>query len=277
MFVAAAAVPRSVSRFALSSGSKSLAGRQHTAAVAAARSISSVFRPTPGVRKSAAVESPDYDDWDNNVPPASKINPACIVNSHTEWDPLEEVIVGRVDDATIPEWHVSGKAVWPAKHWDMYKNRVGESFPKDLVSKGTGELMCTTEVLTCLCRRNTASLSNLRKPPDILSALARTTAREALASLPVCKATHRAFSILTEFNTVCALTVRMTSYMHPVDLDPIQRRKSSTTSHTFLRWRASPCEGPRCARETSIDLSVRQTLSPRHSSTPLCRGIFSLW
>lgn len=65
-----------------------------------------------------------------------KIDPDCIVNSHTEWDPLEEVIVGRVDDATIPEWHVSGKAVWPSKHWKMYKEHAGESFPKELVNKG---------------------------------------------------------------------------------------------------------------------------------------------
>ncbi|CAN0540188.1 unnamed protein product, partial [Ectocarpus sp. 12 AP-2014] len=66
----------------------------------------------------------------------SKIDPTCIVNSHTEWDPLEEVIVGRVDDATIPEWHVSGKAVWPAKHWGMYKEHAGESFPRELEIKG---------------------------------------------------------------------------------------------------------------------------------------------
>ena len=156
MFVAAAAaVPRSISRLALSNGSKSLAGRPQAKA-AAARGFSSVFQPTPAVRKSAAVESLDDDDWDDDVPPASKINPACIVNSHTEWDPLEEVIVGRVDDATIPEWHVSGKAVWPAKHWDMYKNHVGESFPKELVNKGTGSpcvwhFTCVTTATT-LCR-----------------------------------------------------------------------------------------------------------------------------
>ena len=128
-----AAVPRSLSRRVLSHGSRSLVGRKHSTAVAS-RGFSSAFKPTPGARKSAAVES--LDDWDSELPPASKTNPACIVNSHTEWDPLEEVIVGRVDDATIPEWHVSGKAVWPAKHWDMYKNHVGESFPNGLVQKG---------------------------------------------------------------------------------------------------------------------------------------------
>lgn len=133
MFLAAA-LPRSISRSALSYGSRCVLGRQQEAAATASRGFSSVFQPSSGARKSAAVEH--LDDWESNTPPASKINPACIVNSHTEWDPLEEVIVGRVDDATIPEWHVSGKAVWPAKHWDMFKYQAGKGFPKELVRKG---------------------------------------------------------------------------------------------------------------------------------------------
>jgi glycine amidinotransferase len=32
---------------------------------------------------------------------------AVPVSSHTEWDPLEEVVVGRVEGATIPPYHVS--------------------------------------------------------------------------------------------------------------------------------------------------------------------------
>ena len=32
--------------------------------------------------------------------------PACPVSSHNEWDPLEEVIVGHIDDATIPSPHI---------------------------------------------------------------------------------------------------------------------------------------------------------------------------
>lgn len=98
------------------------------------RGLSSAFKTTPGTRKSAAVGV--VEEWDVEGPTAPKVDRNCVVNSHTEWDPLEEVIVGRVDDATIPEWHVSGKAVWPAKHWDMYKNRAGQSFPKELVQKG---------------------------------------------------------------------------------------------------------------------------------------------
>src|SRR5262249_15566345 len=29
----------------------------------------------------------------------------CPVNSHNEWDPLEEIIVGRLEGATIPSSH----------------------------------------------------------------------------------------------------------------------------------------------------------------------------
>jgi hypothetical protein len=31
--------------------------------------------------------------------------PACPVNSHNEWDPLEEVIIGTLDGAMFPEWN----------------------------------------------------------------------------------------------------------------------------------------------------------------------------
>lgn len=76
---------------------------------------------------------------------ATKATP--IVNSHNEWDPLEEVIVGRVEGATIPEWHVSGKAVWPSKWWDMYKTESGHPFPKKLMDAAAKELDYLAEVL----------------------------------------------------------------------------------------------------------------------------------
>ena len=63
-----------------------------------------------------------------------------VVNSHNEFDPLEEVIVGRVEGSTIPEWHVSGKAVWPEKWWNMYKTQAGKPFPKELMDKGKNRI-----------------------------------------------------------------------------------------------------------------------------------------
>ena len=71
---------------------------------------------------------------------AAAAPPKYVVNSHNEFDPLEEVIVGRVEGATIPEWHVSGKAVWPTRWWDMYKTRAGQPFPAELMTKAAAEL-----------------------------------------------------------------------------------------------------------------------------------------
>lgn len=98
-----------------------------------------------------------------------------IVNSHNEWDPLEEVIVGRVEGATIPEWHVSGKAVWPSKWWDMYKTKSGQAFPKDLMEGAAKELDYLAEVLRgegVIVRRPEAKTGDFDKPvetPDFRS------------------------------------------------------------------------------------------------------------
>ena len=49
------------------------------------------------------------------------------------------MIVGSVQGATLPEWHVSGKAVWPSKYWDMYKTQSGQQFPAELMIKGNSD------------------------------------------------------------------------------------------------------------------------------------------
>jgi len=38
-------------------------------------------------------------------PDAAPAGQGSPVNSHNEWDPLEEVIVGRLEGATIPSGH----------------------------------------------------------------------------------------------------------------------------------------------------------------------------
>ena len=83
-----------------------------------------------------------------HVPPLPIEQPATsIVNSHNEWDPLEEIIVGRIEGATIPEWHVAGKAVWPKKYWSMYQDSAGEPFPKYLMDGAAKELDYLAQVL----------------------------------------------------------------------------------------------------------------------------------
>ncbi|GHJ11322.1 amidinotransferase [Micromonospora humidisoli] len=66
--------------------------------------------------------------------------PANPVMSHNEWDPLEEVIVGIVDDATFPPWHLTLSAVLPAQHHGTFRDRAGRPFPLELVEAARREL-----------------------------------------------------------------------------------------------------------------------------------------
>jgi hypothetical protein len=68
--------------------------------------------------------------------------PFQVVNSHNEFDPLEEVIVGSVEGAVVPEWHVSGKAVWPTSKWDFFKTQSGRPFPQEIASNGQSFASC---------------------------------------------------------------------------------------------------------------------------------------
>lgn len=74
------------------------------------------------------------------APPAAARSDTPVVNSHSEWDPLEEVIVGRVEGATVPEWHVSGKAVWPEAAAPLFRNHAGEPFPQKYIDAARDEL-----------------------------------------------------------------------------------------------------------------------------------------
>ncbi|OPC78446.1 amidinotransferase [Embleya scabrispora] len=62
------------------------------------------------------------------------------VSSYTEWDPLEEVIVGIVDDATFPPWHASLEPVIPAHQHETFRRRGGQPFPAELIAAARREL-----------------------------------------------------------------------------------------------------------------------------------------
>ncbi len=53
------------------------------------------------------------------------------VLSYNEWDPLEEVIVGRMDGAAIPEWHVALEATMPEESESMFRTQSGKPFPQE--------------------------------------------------------------------------------------------------------------------------------------------------
>jgi glycine amidinotransferase len=62
------------------------------------------------------------------------------VRSHTEWDPLEEVVVGIVDDATFPPWHPALEPVLPTGQHETFRREQGRPFPPELVRAANREL-----------------------------------------------------------------------------------------------------------------------------------------
>jgi glycine amidinotransferase len=63
-----------------------------------------------------------------------------IVNSYTEWDPLEEVIVGDIDGAHVPEWHVAVEATMPDGQASLFQQNGGRPFPAERVAAARREL-----------------------------------------------------------------------------------------------------------------------------------------
>ncbi|MGP4095078.1 hypothetical protein [Nonomuraea sp. KM90] len=66
--------------------------------------------------------------------------PAKVVSSYNEWDPLEEVIVGRLSGGVFPTWQESMRATMPPSSWRLFQERGGQPFPQDLVDAADEEL-----------------------------------------------------------------------------------------------------------------------------------------
>lgn len=64
----------------------------------------------------------------------------CPVNSHNEWDPLEEIIVGRLEGANIPSYHVSVTFNVPRFTAKLYRLAAGRRFPKWMIRLAQKEL-----------------------------------------------------------------------------------------------------------------------------------------
>lgn len=61
----------------------------------------------------------------------------CVVNSYNEWDPLEEVIVGIVDNAMFPSWNTINQWTVPPGAWETVEEIVGEggvAYPAEFVA-----------------------------------------------------------------------------------------------------------------------------------------------
>lgn len=78
------------------------------------------------------------------TPPAANSNPAdsriSPVSSHNEWDPLEEVIVGRLDGATIPSSHPVVSCNIPPWAARFQALAAGYRYPRRLIEPAQHEL-----------------------------------------------------------------------------------------------------------------------------------------
>ncbi len=62
------------------------------------------------------------------------------VNTYNEWDPLKEVIVSRLEYATIPNNHVLFTQSLPATAAKLYRPIAGRLYPKLIVKPAQKEL-----------------------------------------------------------------------------------------------------------------------------------------
>ncbi|MHC0428655.1 amidinotransferase [Streptomyces sp. O3] len=82
--------------------------------------------------------------------PDDTADPVSPVSSHNEWDPLEEVIVGRLDGATIPSGHPVVACNIPPAAARLQGLAAGRRFPRALVEPAQRELDAFVALLTSL-------------------------------------------------------------------------------------------------------------------------------
>lgn len=70
-----------------------------------------------------------------------------IVNSYTEWDPLEEVVVGRVAGGVFPTWQPSMRAVLPEDSVRLFQEQGGSPYSPEQVLAADRELDAFVDAL----------------------------------------------------------------------------------------------------------------------------------
>jgi glycine amidinotransferase len=87
-----------------------------------------------------AISSPGLAALDVSQAGASPEQVKTPVNSYTEWDPLEEVIVGRLEGATFPPDHITVTSNLPQFTAKAYRLAAGFRYPKWMVRLAQREL-----------------------------------------------------------------------------------------------------------------------------------------
>jgi len=63
-------------------------------------------------------------------------NTTSAVCTYNEWDPLEEIIVGRIDGAVVPYLTREFKTFAKPEYWDFFRQYGGKPYPQELLKKG---------------------------------------------------------------------------------------------------------------------------------------------
>nr|VFJ66580.1 MAG: glycine amidinotransferase [Candidatus Kentron sp. FW] len=75
---------------------------------------------------------------------------SSVVNAYTEWDPLEEVIVGRLEGAHFPSWNVINDHTVPSGEWTKIAAKIGGAgaiYPQSMMAAAQQELDGLIEIL----------------------------------------------------------------------------------------------------------------------------------
>ncbi|AWP01343.1 putative glycine amidinotransferase mitochondrial [Scophthalmus maximus] len=100
-----------------------------------------VQRAFQSTSSAAAAQSHHAVEEEHVTGPVPEECPVCCYN---EWDPLEEVIVGRAENAYVPPFTVEVKANTYEKNWPFFQKYGGQPFPADHLKKAVAEIeeMC---------------------------------------------------------------------------------------------------------------------------------------
>ncbi|RJQ80610.1 amidinotransferase [Amycolatopsis panacis] len=74
--------------------------------------------------------------------------PAGPVSTYTEWDPLEEVIVGTMRGAAVPQWDVAVESCVPASARELFTRSAGQPWPRAHAEAAEAELDAFAGFLT---------------------------------------------------------------------------------------------------------------------------------
>jgi glycine amidinotransferase len=98
---------------------------------------------------------------------------SCPVSAHNEWDHLEEVIVGRVEGATVPNLTCEVQACMLEQHLPFFREFGGQSFPPEHLEKAAAEVEELCHVLkgegVTVRRPDIVDFSQGYKTPDFVA------------------------------------------------------------------------------------------------------------